>query len=201
MYPDVDAEPSMKPDSDLAIEECEGVYPPREDTYLLIECIEPKAGQRVLEMGCGSGLVTLYCAKAGAIVCAADINHKAVDCTLKNLQRNGLRAEVRHSDLFSKVEGRFDLILFNPPYLVGFGEADLDRSWAGGEGGVQVLGCFLLQAPERLLPGGRIVVLLSTMMGHESLAKALSALERRRLGSRRLFFEELWVEELTLPTW
>ena len=190
----------MKLDLDLIVEECEEVYPPREDTYLLIECIELKSGQRVLEMGCGSGLVTLLCAKAGAIVCAADINRKAVDCTLANLQRNGLQAEVRHSDLFSNVEGRFDLILFNPPYLIGAGEGELERSWAGGKDGVQILGRFLRDAPERLLADGRIIVLLSTMMKESSLTKSLSAFKRRRLGSKRLFFEELWVEELTLPS-
>jgi release factor glutamine methyltransferase len=191
--------PSMKLDSDLVIEECEGVYPPREDTYLLIECIEPKAGQRILEIGCGSGIISLHCAKLGAIVVAADINPKAVACTLANLQRNHLQAELRNSDLFSNVEGKFDLILFNPPYLVGAGEGDLERSWAGGKDGVQVLERFLREAPQHLLADGRIIVLLSTMMKEAPLAKALSTFDRRRLGSKRLFFEELWVEELTIP--
>jgi hypothetical protein len=42
-----------------------------------------------------------------------------------------------------------------------------------------------------------MVVLLSTMMREAPLTRALSSFERRRLGSKRLFFEELWVEELT----
>ncbi len=184
---------------DIIIEECEGVYPPQEDTYLLIECIELRSGQRVLEMGCGSGLVSLHCARVGAIVVAIDVNQKAVDCTLANLQRNRLRAQVHRSDLFSDVEGRFDTILFNPPYLVGAGEGDLERSWAGGKDGVQILGRFLREAPDHLASGGHLIVLLSTMMKEAPLARALSAFERRRLGSKKLFFEEIWVEELAIP--
>jgi len=171
----------MKLDVDLTVMECDDVYPPREDTYLLIECIEPRTGQKVLEMGCGSGLISLHCAKAEAIVVAVDINPKAVNCTIANLQRNRLQAEVHKSDLFSDAKGRFDLILFNPPYLVGAVGGDLERSWAGGKDGVQVLERFLHQAPNHLTPGGHIVVLLSTMMKEAPLAKALSAFEHRRL--------------------
>jgi release factor glutamine methyltransferase len=189
----------MNLDLDLIVEECGGVYPPREDTYLLIECIEPKAGEKVLEVGCGSGLVSLHCAKVGAIVVAVDINEKAVDCTRANLERNHLQAQVHRSDLFSKIEGGFDLILFNPPYLVGTGEDELEKSWAGGRDGVEVLERFLREAPGHLTSGGRVVVLLSTMMNEAPLTRALSAFKRRRLGSERLFFEELWVEELTIP--
>ncbi len=187
----------MKLDSDLIIEECDDVYPPREDTYLLIECIEPKAGQRILEMGCGSGLLSLHCAKVGAIVVAVDINQKAIDCTRANLELNHLQAQLVRSDLFSDAEGRFDLILFNPPYLVGTGEDTLDKSWAGGKDGVQILDRFLREAPDHLAPGGLVIVLLSSMMKEAPLTSALSAFKRRRLGSKRLFFEELWVEELT----
>jgi len=183
-------------DSSISVDECEDVYPPREDTYLLIECIEPRKGQTVLEIGCGSGLVSLHCARASAVVTAVDINPKAVACTQANFRRNHLQADVRHSDLLSGVDGRFDLILFNPPYLVGAGEGELERSWAGGKDGVQILNRFLREAPEHLLPGGRIIVLLSTMMKEASLDKSLLAFQRRRLGGKRLFFEELWVEEL-----
>ena len=186
-------------DVNLTIVECDDVYPPREDTYLLIECMDPIAGQKILEMGCGSGLISLHCAKAGAIVEAVDLNQKAVDCTLANLERNHLQAKVDRSDLFSNVVGKFNLILFNPPYLVGREEGDLEISWAGGKDGVEILERFLHQAPEHLVLGGHMVVLLSTMMKEAPMERALAAFIRRRLESKRLFFEELWVEELSIP--
>jgi release factor glutamine methyltransferase len=198
ILPKIEFETAMNIDISIEVNECVSVYPPREDTYLLIECIDPIAGQKVLEMGCGSGLISLHCAKAGATVVAVDINPKAVDCTTANFQRNGLQARIHLSDLFSDVEGRFDLILFNPPYLVGPGEGDLERSWAGGKDGVEILERFLRQAPEHLAHGGHVVVLLSTIMREASMERALAAFSRRRLGSKRLFFEELWVEELNI---
>jgi len=102
------------------------------------------------------------------------------------------------SDLFEKVEGEFDLILFNPPYCAGTEEGLLALSWAGGEDGMSVASRFLLDAPPHLRPGGRMVLLLSSEMERGALERALAPFRRRRLGARRLFFEELWVEELVL---
>ena len=143
--------------------------------------------------------IALGFAQYGADIIAVDLNDKAVGCTLSNLERNGLQAQVRRSDLFSDVHGRFDLILFNPPYLIGEGENDMERSWAGGKDGVEVLGRFLSQASDHLAPGGRAVVLLSTTMKEDALTRMLAPFRRRRLGSRKLFFEKLWVEELSVP--
>jgi len=112
------------------------------------------------------------------------------------LRRNGLPGQVVRSDLFANVPGSFDLIVFNPPYLSVEEEGLLEKAWAGGEKGVDVLVPFLAGARERLTAGGRIVLLLSSEMDREALDDALWGFSRRRLGSRRYFFEELWVEEL-----
>jgi release factor glutamine methyltransferase len=188
----------MRLDPAIAIEECPRVYPPSEDTFLLLEEIEVRPGERVLEMGCGTGIISLHCAKAGGVVTAADINPRAVDCARANAERNGLEAEFLHSDLFLDVEGRFDLIIFNPPYLPDEIGGDIERSWAGGEGGVRVLERFLRDAPVHLGEGGRVMVLLSTTMKDAPLQCVLSQFTRDRLSSRRLFFEEIWVERLNL---
>lgn len=189
----------MKVDERIQIQECEFVYLPSEDTYLLLECVEVREGERVLEMGCGTGIVALHCAKAGGLVTAVDINPKAVSCARANAKRNGLEVEVMHSDLFMEVEGAFDLILFNPPYVPDLIKGDIERSWAGGEDGVRVLDRFLRDAPFHLAKGGRILVLLSTTMKDAPLQCVLSQFVRDTLASRKLFFEEIWVERLCLP--
>jgi release factor glutamine methyltransferase len=176
--------------------ECELVYPPLEDTFLLLETIQPVPGERALEMGCGTGLVSCHLAKAGADLTAGDINPKAVECTKRNLERNGLRGVVMLTDLFQRIEGSFDLIVFNPPYLAAEETGALEAAWAGGREGLDVLAPFLTQAVPRLNEGGRVVVLLSSEMNKETLNALLAPLERTKLGSRRYFFEELWVEEL-----
>lgn len=182
--------------SDIDITECPEVYPPAEDTFLMLECLEVASGERALEMGCGTGLITCHLAAAGAEVTAADVNPRAVECTRRNLERNGLKAEVVLTDLFRDLPGRFDTIVFNPPYCAGEEDDLLALSWAGGPDGVVVTERFLAQAVEHLKEGGRIILLLSTEMEAEGLDRCLSAFEQRTLGSTNLFFERLWVVEL-----
>lgn len=189
----------MKVDDGIVIKECQSVYPPSEDTYLMLDCIDVKPRVRVLEMGCGTGIIALHLAKAGAIVTAVDINPKALECTRVNARSNGLEVTVICSDLFLDVDGKFDLIVFNPPYVQDEIKGDIERSWAGGEDGVRVLDRFLKDAPNHLSPGGRMLVVLSTTMKDRPLQCALSQFIRDRLDSRKLFFEEIWVERLRLP--
>jgi len=184
---------------EIDIEECEGVYPPKEDTFLLLEALEVRPGARVLEMGCGTGLISCHIAACGAILTAADVNPRAVACTCANLRRNGLPGEVLESDLFSAVEGKFDIIAFNPPYLPVVEYGPLEKAWAGGKEGVDVVIPFLAGATEHLDDEGRILLLLSTEMGQAAVDDALRMFSRHRLRSRHYFFEELWVEEL-MPT-
>ena len=187
---------SMRYRREIDIAECEEVYPPSEDTFLLLETLNVSEDEAVLEMGPGTGLVTCHLAACAASVMAADLNPLAVRCTEANLRRNGLPGEVRESDLFSNVRERFDVIVFNPPYCPGTDNDRLALSWAGGPDGVEVASRFLEEAPVHLLPGGRIVLLLSTEMDANRLNEALRPFRRTELARRRLFFEELWVEEL-----
>jgi len=185
-------------DPSITISECEQVYPPREDSYLLVRSMELSPGERMLDMGCGSGIVGLHGAKKGALVTAVDINPKAVDCARANALKNHIEMEVVHSDIFLDVEGQFDVMAFNPPYVPDVIEGDIQRSWAGGEDGVRVLERFLKEAPKHLSDRGRIYVLLSTTMDDAALQCVLSQFVRDRMLSQRLFFEEIWVESLRL---
>jgi len=190
---------AMEYRKEIDIQECELVYPPKEDTFLLLECLTLIPGEKVLEMGCGTGLISCHIAAAGGDLTAADINPWAVECTRHNLQRNRLQGKVVESDLFLNVKDGFDLLVFNPPYLAAEDEGMLEKAWAGGATGLDVLAPFLERVGEHLLPEGRILLLLSSEMELEGLDVLLSRFTHRRLGTRRYFFEELWVEELRIP--
>jgi release factor glutamine methyltransferase len=90
-------------------------------------------GRSVLDVGCGSGLLTLVAARAGAAVTAVDINPEAVRATSANAAANGLAAEVLESDLFAALVGRrFDLVVVNPPYFAKDPIDDAERAWFAG---------------------------------------------------------------------
>lgn len=99
------------------------VYPPGEDSYLLLESLNHSLSAKpasVLDLCCGTGIAGIFAKKMfpGASVVCSDISTAAL-CTAKsNAGANGLELEFSRSDMFSSFKGkRFDLILCNPPYL------------------------------------------------------------------------------------
>jgi len=79
-------------------------------------------GAAVLDMGTGSGVCALTAARRARRVVAVDVSPAAVRCARINVLLNRLeeRIDVREGDLFAPLAGeRFDLVLFNPPFLVG----------------------------------------------------------------------------------
>jgi len=79
---------------------------------------ETRETDTVLDMGTGSGIQAILAASKGANVTAVDINPMAVRCARSNVRRNKLSARVRvlEGNLFDRIEGKFDLIIFDPPF-------------------------------------------------------------------------------------
>ncbi len=115
----------------------------------------------VLDMGTGSGVCALFAARHARRVIAVDINAAAVRCAQINALMNQLhsRVEVRHGDLFGAVAGeRFDLVLFNPPFVRAAACSDRERAWRA----LDVAERFAAELPGHLKPGGCALVLLSS---------------------------------------
>ena len=95
------------------------VYIPSDDTFLLAENLEIKEGQSVLEIGTGSGLVSMYASLLTDDVTATDINYNALELAEKNFKLNNINTiKLEFGDLFEPVKDKkFDVILFNTPYL------------------------------------------------------------------------------------
>lgn len=174
------------------------VYPPREDTYLLLRAALKEAGADdvTLEIGCGSGLITQEVAPRVKSILATDINPHAV----RMVKAKGF--EVVRADLFSGLRGKFDLILFNPPYLP---TTDLERTeqWInfaldGGEDGRRTIRRFLKELSGHLRPGGRALLLISSLTGLREVRSMAEAegLDVRDVARHRCFFELLHVLRL-----
>jgi release factor glutamine methyltransferase len=89
-----------------------------------------------LELGAGSGLISIYAHKKRASVTASDINPIAVKALVKNRLLNQSNFEVIQSDLFDALQGkRFDIIAINPPYYRRKPVSPADYAWYCGEEG------------------------------------------------------------------
>lgn len=87
-----------------------------------------------LELGSGSGFISLVAAKAGARVTAVDINPLAVNITAANAKANNFQVEALESDLFSALGSRqFDVLAINPPYFKRAPKNDADKAWFAGK--------------------------------------------------------------------
>ena len=188
----------MQYDPDVIIRSDPDVYPPSEDSILFIESLDIKKGENVLEIGCGSGVVSIHCALSGANVTSGDINPKAVELTRINSELNSVTLDVRETDVYSNISGRFDTILFNLPYLPVDEEGLLAKSWSGGPDGLGPLPELLEGAPDHLEENGRIVVVISSLMDTQALWDLLDSYDVKSLGDLKLFFEKLVVLEIRM---
>jgi SAM-dependent methyltransferase len=136
----------------------------------------PVAGKRVLDVGTGTGVLGLLLARAGARVTATDLSPDAVACARENAQRLAVadRMEVVEADLFP--EGRFDLVVCNPPWIPHEAVTPLDR--AVYDPGGRFLARFLEGLASHLAPGGEGWLILSDLAERLGL-RAEDELERQ----------------------
>lgn len=169
------------------------IYEPAEDSYLLRGQIPNFVSDkmRVLDVGCGSGILSLEVKECGGDVYAVDINPQAVSFC-KSL---GIRARV--SDLFNNVPNKykFDLIIFNPPYLPRDEDEDDESALitTGGEDGSEVLERFLTEAKDYLTKGGKLLFLSSSLTPSVEEILNREGYDFRVVDKKDLFFEKLFV--------
>jgi len=169
------------------------LYSPREDSYLLLDSIKTLNVKRrlVLDVGTGSGILSLYCALLGADVTAVDIDHDAVQFVAAAAERLGTKLRTVTSDLFTNIPGKFDVILFNPPYLPS--EDLRDRTVDGGAEGRALIDRFLNDLSTHLKKNGVAYLLVSSLNNPSSITEAHPEYEFVSIAKRSLFFEEIQV--------
>jgi len=167
------------------------VYAPSEDSLLIIEAVSNLnlVGKRVLDLGTGSGILGIFCAIHGATETASDIDDEALMETERAAKKLGVKVTLTVSDLFANIPGRFDLVLFNPPYLPSEGYED--RTVDGGPGGTVLVEKFLNELSSHLEAGAEAVLLLSSLNDPGTVQRRHRNFEFSVATKRKLFFEEL----------
>lgn len=144
---------------------------PRQDTEILVEeaerVIEP--GMQVLDLCTGSGcvLLSLLHRIPGLLGTGCDLSGEALEVARKNAGRLQLTAKFRQGDLFGPVEGRYDVIVSNPPYIPTKEILALDRevrchdpflALDGREDGLHFYRRLAKESPGYLVPGGWLLL-------------------------------------------
>jgi release factor glutamine methyltransferase len=176
-----------------------GIYSPSDDSFMLLEAIArmPVEGIRVLDIGTGSGILGLFCAARGAQVTATDIDDLALRHAQKAARTLGLGIQAVISDIFSNIDGRFELITFNPPYLPS--STIEDRTVDGGAQGTVLSKRFLTGLRDHL-EGNGIALLLVSSFNDALLPLSMwnPQFDCEVLAKHSLFFEELKVLRVRL---
>ncbi|MBV0901018.1 HemK2/MTQ2 family protein methyltransferase [Haloarcula salina] len=174
----------------------ESVYQPAEDSDLLARTARERvaSGDRVLDVGTGSGYVAAVLAEAGADAVGVDVSPLAC----RQAADNGV--PVVRGDLVSPFrDGVFDLVTFNPPYLPTPQEREWDdwmeHALSGGEDGRRLVDPFLDTVERVLAPDGEALVLVSSLTDPGAVREYASDrdLVSERLASEKHPYEELVV--------
>jgi|SRR3989344_323883 len=157
------------------------VFSPKyfKDTEFFARELQIRKGETFLEVGCGTGIISIFAALKGAIhVTAIDLNSNAVENTRKNALLNGVHNKITvfQSDVYNSIpEGsKFDTIFWNTPF--GFVEDDkltiLERSVF--DPSYKATQRFISEAKNYLNPNGRLLIGFSSTLGKlEMLLKFL----------------------------
>ncbi|MBT4334255.1 methyltransferase [archaeon] len=167
------------------------IYEPAEDSYLLQEQVKifVKTNMAVLDVGTGSGIQAVTAKKQGANVLAVDINPKCVEFT----REQGVEAIT--SDLFSNVKEKFDIIIFNPPYLPEepLEPKDSALSTTGGKKGNEVLARFLAEAKDYLKEDGKVLIVFSSLTPDVDQLIEECGFTFEKISEQKIDFETLYV--------
>ncbi len=174
------------------------IYGPVEDSFFLTEVskeiIKKIKLKKVLDMGSGSGIQTQNLISQGINpknITLVDINPKAIELLKKKFNKS----IVIQSNLFSKVKGKYDLILFNPPYLPE-SVYDNKKDTTGGKKGDETIIKFLNQAKTHLNKNGRMLLLTSSLTPKTRIVKIFKRYNVSLLATKKLFQEELYIYEI-----
>ena len=170
------------------------IYEPAEDSYLFKEFLEKNFKNKdcsklsFLDMGTGSGILARTTKELGfGKILASDINKKA----LSRIDEKGI--ETKESNLFESIKEKFDVIVFNAPYLPEDKREPKESQVAttGGKKGDEISIRFLEQAKEHLNKDGKVYLLISSLTPQDRINK----FNPTKVASKKIDFEELIILE------
>ncbi|MDO8511344.1 MAG: methyltransferase, partial [Nanoarchaeota archaeon] len=177
------------------------IYQPAEDSYLLQKFVRRYATGRVLDIGTGSGIQALTAIEVPSVreAIAVDINPKAVEALKQEIDKRKLRKiKAVKGDLFENLDGFFNAVIFNPPYLPQDKGIE-DAALYGGKKGWEISERFFKEVSSHLFPEGIVLFLFSSLTNKQKIEEILehNLLQWEELGEEKVAFETLYVYKIT----
>lgn len=150
---------------DICIKIHPDVFPPQMtfSTKILLDFINEieLENKTVLELGCGSGILSLLAARKKAFAIASDINQTALRYLEHNAAQNNLQVQIVYSDLFDEIANEaLDYIIINPPYYPKKPKNIKEQAWFCGED-FEYFEKLFSQLPKYLSPETQCYMILS----------------------------------------
>ena len=163
------------------------VYEPQEDSYLLAKQVKKYAKGKVIDIGTGSGIQGDTAKKNPSVI--------SVTYTDTNIDVKKTIKGVIITNLFTNIKGRYNTIIFNPPYLPEDENDNEKLITTGGKHGYEIIEKFLKQAKNHLEPEGIILIVFSSLTNKKIVDKIINNLEykKKQLSKQNLFMEQLYV--------
>jgi len=170
---------------EVLLEPAEGVFTPSPHGMFYARALRVEPGERVIDIGTGSGVLGIAAAKRGARVVVTDINARAVAAAEHNARLNDVEVEGRLGALFAGAEGVFDVILANlpneivAPAHIAHMDVAQARALAGGERGNEQILALLAAARPYMHVASRLYLGVHALTDYHTTLRA--ALERYSL--------------------
>jgi release factor glutamine methyltransferase len=159
---------------------------------------EVRPTDRVLDLGTGCGVNAVLAAATARAVTAVDVNPVAVAAARANAAANGVIVDVRASDVFEHVDGRYDLVLLDPPFR-WFRPRDLLEAAMTDEG-YGMLTRFFAGVGDHLAPGGRLLTFFGTSGDLDRFHALAAGFDRELVAEHTRRGVRYLVERLTART-
>jgi len=150
------------------------VFPPSAFVVPFAQNIQIKPGDRVADIGTGSGILAVMAAQLGAEVWATDTSEASVANARENAQKNQVELHAFAGSFFGPLQGKFDVIIANLPqeilpedYKFNLGE-DLSQTISGGKLGNEILMAFLKIAPGYMHANSKLYINVGSLSDFKS---------------------------------
>jgi release factor glutamine methyltransferase len=175
------------------------MYVPSDDTFLLADCIRQYSGRWALEIGVGSGLLLSILEKNFDYVAGSDIDLQALQYS-KQRSPGALLVCCDVASAFGN--GKFDLIVSNPPYLPDDEDHHNPRDLTvhGGRKGIETGIHFINSALPLLAMDGKMLLVISSLADSYALDIVVkeNKVHKKVVKEKRLFYETLSVIQLSV---